>query len=95
LEGEALNFVVIVIFIFLLLGGGLGVGAYLVYRQKLRRAKAIERGLKMVPIQIHLPPPSDDTAIGGRDIRDVMREKTAQAEVLYNLLAGTALPQKG
>jgi hypothetical protein len=25
-----------------------------------------------------------------RDMREVMREKTAQAEVLYNLLAGTA-----
>ena len=59
-------------------------------KNKLRRAKAIERGLKMVPILIHLPPPSSDTAAGNRDVREVMREKTAQAEVLYNLIAGTA-----
>ena len=60
------------------------------YRKKLRRAKAIERGLKMVPILIHLPPPSSDTVASGRDVREVMREKTAQAEVLYNLIAGTS-----
>jgi len=64
--------------------------AYFVYQGKLRRAKAIERGLKMVPVLIHLPPPSADTESGSRDIREVMREKTAQAEVLYNLIAGTA-----
>ncbi len=60
------------------------------YRRKLRRAKAIERGLKMVPILIHLPPPSSDTTAQGRDVREVMREKIAQAEVLYNLISGTA-----
>lgn len=44
----------------------------------------------MVPILIHLPPPSSDTEAGSRDMREVMREKTAQAEVLYNLIAGVA-----
>jgi Helicase HerA, central domain len=76
--------------LFLVLGLGLGGGAYLAYRRVLRRAKGIERGLKMVPILIHLPPQSSDTAAGTRDIREVMREKIAQAEVLYNLLSGTA-----
>ncbi len=85
-----MNGILVVVMVFLLLAASLGVVAYLVYQRKLRRAKAIERGLKMVPIQIHLPPPSADTVAGSRDIRDVMREKTAQAEVLYNLLAGTA-----
>ena len=85
-----MNGILIVVMVFLLLAVGLGVVAYLVYQRKLRRAKAIERGLKMVPIQIHLPPPSADTVAGSRDVRDVIREKTAQAEVLYNLLAGTA-----
>ncbi len=82
--------ILVVVLVFFALAAGLGAVAYFTYRKKLRRAKAIERGLKMVPILIHLPPPSSDTAAGSRDIREVMREKTAQAEVLYNLLAGTA-----
>jgi hypothetical protein len=55
----------------------LGVVAYFTYQRKLRRAKAIERGLKMVPILIHLPPPASDTQGENRDVREVMREKTS------------------
>ena len=33
---------------------------YLAYRSSLREAKNYERGLKMVPMLIHLPPISDD-----------------------------------
>jgi hypothetical protein len=76
--------------IFFSIAGAVGAVAYFTYRAKLRRAKAIERGLKMVPIMIHLPPPSSDTAGENRDVREVMREKTSQAEVLYNMIAGTA-----
>jgi hypothetical protein len=82
--------ILLIVLVFLLLAGGLGAVAYFTYQRKLRRAKAIERGLKMVPILIHLPPPSADTHGENRDIREVMREKTSQAEVLYNLIAGTA-----
>jgi hypothetical protein len=82
--------IVLIVLIFLILAGGLGVVAYFTYQRKLRRAKAIERGLKMVPILIHLPPSSSDTQGENRDIREVMREKTSQAEVLYNLIAGTS-----
>ena len=82
--------ILVVVLVFFALAGGLGAVAYFTYQKKLRRAKAIERGLKMVPILIHLPPPSSDTQGGTRDLREVMREKTAQAEVLYNLIAGTA-----
>ena len=39
---------------------GLVVGAYVQYRKIVREAKNYERGLKMVPFLIHLPPPSDD-----------------------------------
>jgi hypothetical protein len=81
----------VVVLIFFVLAAGLGAVAYFTYQRKLRRAKAIERGLKMVPILIHLPPPSADTEAGSRDMREVMREKTSQAEVLYNLITGTAL----
>jgi hypothetical protein len=85
-----MSVIVVIILVFFVLATGLGAVAYMTYRRKLRRAKAIERGLKMVPILIHLPPPSSDTEGGSRDIREVMREKTSQAEVLYNLIAGTA-----
>jgi hypothetical protein len=83
--------IVITVLVFFVLACGLGGAAYFIYQRKLRRAKAIERGLKMVPILIHLPPPSSDTQGGNRDVREVMREKTAQAEVLYNLMSGTAM----
>ena len=82
--------IALVVVVFFALATLLGGAAYVVYQGKLRRAKAIERGLKMVPLLIHLPPPSNDTSAGSRDMREVMREKTAQAEVLYNLIAGTA-----
>jgi hypothetical protein len=82
--------VVIVVAAVVLLAGGLGTVAWVLHRANLNRAKAIERGLKMVPVLIHLPPASSDTAGGGRDVRDVMREKVSQAAVLYNLIAGTA-----
>ncbi len=61
------------------------------YQRKMRRAKAIERGMKMVPVLIHLPPRSSDTEVGQRDEREVMRQTTSQAQVLYNLIAGTAV----
>ncbi len=82
--------------IFFVLGGILGLGlvagsiAYIYYRRVLREAKNYERGLKMVPLLIHLPPLSDDTDIGGRDARDVTEETISKAQVLYNIIASTA-----
>src|SRR4051812_40108910 len=80
----------IVLLVFALVIAGLGVFAYTVYERRLRRAKAVERGLKMVPLLIHLPPPSDDTEVGSRNLQEVLKEKISQAEVLYNLVSGTA-----
>ena len=34
--------------------------AFVLYRSMLREAKNYERGLKMVPLLIHLPPTSED-----------------------------------
>ncbi|MEK9196414.1 MAG: ATP-binding protein, partial [Patescibacteria group bacterium] len=62
-------------------------------RSVLREQKDYERGLKMVTLLIHLPPPSDDTDIGSRDIRDVTDENISKAEIVYNILASTL--QKG
>lgn len=64
--------------------------AYWQYRKVLREAKNYERGLKMVPLLIHLPPSSDDIEAGGRDIRDVTEETISQAQVMYNIISSTA-----
>ena len=65
-----------------------------VYVQRLyREQKNYERGLKMVPLLIHLPPPSEDTESQGRDARDVINENISRAQVLYGILASTF--QKG
>ncbi len=73
----------------LFVGGMLSI-AYLQYRKIVREAKNYERGLKMVPLMIHLPPPSDDIDIGGRDERDVTDEVISQAQAMYNIIASTA-----
>lgn len=83
--------IVLVSFLVLVLAGcGFG---YVYVRRLYREQKNYERGLKMVPLLIHLPPPSDDTDAGGRDKRDVVDENISRAEVLYNIMASTF--QKG
>ena len=62
-------------------------------RKLLREAKNYERGLKMVPLLIHLPPVSEDVVTEGRDARDIADENISKAEVLYNIIASTT--QKG
>lgn len=76
----------------LVLSGGLCV-LYFYARKVLREQKNFERGLKMVPLLIHLPPLSDDLEGGSRDERDVTDENTSKAQVVYNILASTL--QKG
>ena len=72
------------------------IAVYIFYvrsRKNLREAKNFERGLKMVPMLIHLPPLSDDIEVGGRDVRDVTEENISRAQIMYNIIASTA--QKG
>jgi len=59
-------------------------------RKVLREQKNYERGLKMVTLLIHLPPPSDDTDVGSRDIRDVTDENISKAEFIYNIISSTS-----
>ena len=47
----------------------------------------------MVPLLIHLPPPSEDTDASGRDVRDLVDENISKAQVIYNIIASTF--QKG
>ena len=63
---------------------------FIFYRRTLREAKNYERGLKMVPILIHLPPASEDIADENRDKRDLTEEVLSQAQVMYNIIASTA-----
>ncbi len=60
------------------------------YKRIVREAKNYERGLKMVPMKIHLPPPTDDIEIGGRDSRDVIDETLSEAQTMYNIISSTA-----
>ncbi len=85
---------ILVIFLLLLmvLAGGAGF-AYFYLRSIWRDQKNYERGLKMIPVLIHLPPLSDDTDAGGRDARDVINENISRAQTLYGILSSTF--QKG
>lgn len=66
---------------------------FLQTRRQRRDIKNYERGLKMVPLLIHLPPASDDTEGGGRDVRDVTDENISKAQIIYGIIASTL--QKG
>ena len=64
--------------------------AFWQYRKIAREAKNYERGLKTVPLVIHLPPSSADIEVGSRDVRDVTEEAISQAQIMYNIVASTA-----
>ncbi len=66
---------------------------YQVARQRIGEQKNYERGLKMVPLLIHLPPPSEDIESNGRDTRELTDENISKAQVIYNIIASTV--QKG
>ena len=66
---------------------------YMQTRRQRRELKNYERGLKMVPLLIHLPPPSEDIEGGGRDVRDVTEENISKAQIIYGIIASTL--QKG
>lgn len=70
--------------------GGAGLFIFALYQRSLREAKNYERGLKMIPMIIHLPPSSDDIDGGGRDQRDLTEEILSQAQVMYNVISSTA-----
>lgn len=83
--------VVTVGLVVLAIGTG-GLFWFLAVRKSLRESKNYERGLKMVPILIHLPPASEDINKegGSRDQRDVTDEALSQAQSMYNIISSTA-----
>ncbi len=85
----------LIIFFFAIVLIGLVIGPLIYFqgRTAKREQKNFERGLKMIPLLIHLPPSSEDTEIGARDIRDVTDENISKAQVVYGIIASTL--QKG
>lgn len=80
----------ITVLVIILLVAGVLTFVLLQYRRILREAKNYERGLKMVPLYIHIPPAGDDLESNGRDERDITEEVLSQAQVMYNIIASTA-----
>ncbi len=80
----------ITIVVILLVVAGVAAFGFTQYRKVLREAKNYERGLKMVPLYIHIPPISSDLSANGRDERDLTEEVLSQAQVMYNIIASTA-----
>lgn len=78
------------IFVVTVIGSAVGIFVFVQYRKTLREAKNYERGLKMVPLLIHLPPSSEDIEGGSRDERDLTDEIVSQAQVMYNIISSTA-----
>ena len=64
-----------IVLVLLFLTASVGVAIYFRSRKLLREQKNFERGLKMVPLLIDLPPRSEDTEKSNRDQRDVVEEK--------------------
>lgn len=67
-----------------------GIFGWSQYNRVRRESKNYERGLKMIPMLIHLPPSGDDIETGNRDERDVTEEMLSQAQVMYNIISSTA-----
>jgi len=78
-------------FLVLIVGMAIFMVVFSQYKKTLREAKNYERGLKMVPMYIHIPPSSDDLESNGRDERDITEEILSQAQVMYNIISSTAV----
>src|SRR5665213_109444 len=86
----------ILFIVFICFAAGVIIGVPIIFTKSqrlLREQKNYERSLKMVPLLIHLPPPSEDTQANGRDERDVTEETISKAQTIYNIIASTL--QKG
>ena len=63
--------------------------AWKLYVNAQRVRKNYARSLKMIPMMIHLPPPTDDVQVGTRDERDVIGEQISEANMMYGIIAST------
>lgn len=81
--------IILILGVFVVLAVVVAPVVYLQARKTFREQKNYERGLKMVPLLIHLPPSSDDLDSGSRDARDVVDETISKAQIIYNIIAST------
>jgi len=82
--------IVLVIILLLVIAAAVAVPIVVItMRRDAREQKNIERGLKMVPLLIHLPPISEDTDANGRDVRELIDENISKAQIIYNIIAST------
>jgi hypothetical protein len=88
-----MTFLIFLLLFVLVIAALVAPAMYLQTQRRVREQKNYERGLKMVPLLIHLPPPSEDTEGAGRDARDLVDENISRAQVIYNIIASTL--QKG
>lgn len=88
-----MGYVIFILVVLATLAVFAGPPVYLYFQKMLRDQKNYERGLKMIPLLIHLPPPSEDTEANGRDVRDVTEETISKAQIIYNIIGSTL--QKG
>ncbi len=88
-----MNGLLVAILLFLILVSVSALIVYLHSRKLLREQKNFERGLKMVPLLIHLPPSSDDIEGGGRDSREINDENISRAQTMYDIISSVI--QKG
>lgn len=80
---------IVILILFLLILVVVAPAVYLYMQHIHTERKNFDRGLKMVPLLIHLPPQSDDIEGGGRDVRDVVEENVSKAQVLYNIISSS------
>lgn len=84
-----MEFILVFIIVVILVSLALSI-IYIQSRKFSREQKNFERGLKMVPVLIHLPPPSEDIKSESRDQRDIADEVISQAQTMYNIISSTA-----
>ncbi len=87
--GVVFTSIIVVLFI----GAVAAIFGFFHVRKLFREHKNYERGLKMVPLLIHLPPLSEDIESNGRDNRDIVEENISKAQIMYDIISSTA--QKG
>ena len=83
MDSNSIQIIVSIVIIFIV---AIAVGIFFFYRFKLRRRKDVERSLKMVPLLVKLPP--KEVEEGNKDLREMIKENTARAESIFNLLSG-------
>jgi len=64
-----------------------GLFAWSIRKTLMLEDKSLERGIKMVPLLIHLPPATDDIGGNGKDPRAVAEETISMAEAMYGILS--------